>query len=200
MNWLNEFVARAQRTGKLADVPPPIVSRVFQSLSEAMLGFNKARRVSEIAYPFVLAQLTDIFVCILAFLVVCLNISVVPSAAMGCFISALTTFGFVGLYEAARDVEDPFLFEPNDLPLRTMIYCFNHSLHAMVTDGESPRDFPLELSQAKAAVEEQAAEEQAKERALLQRKANKPMGSPSALNVGGHSAQNSPVASPSARA
>jgi len=196
-NWLVEFTSRAQLTGKLHDVPAPIISRVHQELSDCMLGFNKARKVSEIVYPFVFSQLTDIFLLVLIFYLVVLNLSTVPSPELAGAMSSLTTLAFVGVYEAARELEDPFVDEPNDLPLRSMLFNFNHSLEAMRTNGSAPRDFEAEALEAEDTAIVEAKAEAARERTKAQLSARQPVGSPSSLLVGGRSAQNSPKQSPS---
>ena len=157
-----------------------------------MLGFNKARKVSEIVYPFVFSQLTDMFLLVLIFYLVVLNLSTVPSPELAGAMSSLTTLAFVGVYEAARELEDPFVDEPNDLPLRSMLFSFNQSLDAMRTNGSSPRDFEAEALEAEATAVAEANAEAVRERAKAQLSARQPVGSPSSLHVGGRSAQNSP--------
>ena len=41
-------------------MPPPILSRVYQELSNAMLGFNSAMKVATTPFPFPYAQLNVI--------------------------------------------------------------------------------------------------------------------------------------------
>ena len=60
---------------------------------------------------------------IIIFLVPLLNHSVVEeneSYALGSVLTFITVFIFIALYESARDIEDPFIFEPNQLPLVTI--------------------------------------------------------------------------------
>ena len=52
-----------QREGGVA-VPPPILSRVYQELSNAMLGFNSAMKVATTPFPFPYAQLNVIQVLV----------------------------------------------------------------------------------------------------------------------------------------
>lgn len=183
MNWLVEFLARGQLAGDLGDVPAPIISRIFQDLSEVMLGFNKARRIKDITYPFILGQLTEFYVMLLIPFVIILNLSVIKSAVLGSLMTGITVMGFVALYEAARDVEDPFLYEPNDLPIVQMLFSFNHSLKMLRDQGICPRDFRLEesvLTKAKhdVALKERAARERAERRAARESPRSSPMTSP----------------------
>jgi predicted membrane chloride channel (bestrophin family) len=142
MAWLTEFIVRSEINGMLGGVPPPIVSRIFQELSDAKLGFNKARRINDIGFPFVVAQLTEFILLTLIILLPILNVSFVPdNGILGAFLSSAGCVGFIGLYEAARDIEDPFVFEPNDLPTRTMLENFNASLEMICRNPICPRDF-----------------------------------------------------------
>lgn len=117
LSWIHEWLMCVQTT-ELQHVPPPIFSRLFQVLSEAHLGFAKACRVAEVPFPFVIAQCAELAVGSLIILVPLLNISVVDdNSALGSVLTFITVFIFISLYESARDIEDPFIFEPNQLPL-----------------------------------------------------------------------------------
>ena len=142
-----------------------------------MLGFNKARRINDINYPFVFSQMTEIFIFVLIMFLCVLNLSIVGSGPLGAVMTALTTMGFVGLYEASRDVEDPFVFEPNDLPIRRMAYSFNHTLSRVAGNPTALRDFAAELKDEATARAAVAAEDEERERKRAVRLANSPKNS-----------------------
>mmetsp|Transcript_9528 Transcript_9528/g.22559 ORF Transcript_9528/g.22559 Transcript_9528/m.22559 type:complete len:477 (+) Transcript_9528:193-1623(+) len=129
--WLTSFLTAAEKAGELGKTPPPIVSRAYAWLSEGMIGFSKALRVVEVPFPFIIAQIAELSVISLVPLVPILHHSVVEeSVYLGAGFSFLTCLIFIGLYESARDVEDPFAYEPNDLPLVGICRRFNECIYA----------------------------------------------------------------------
>ena len=58
MQWLVDVVVL---TGKARwyEVEGPIVSRIYQELSDGMLGYNHARKFTEVPFPFPYAQVRE---------------------------------------------------------------------------------------------------------------------------------------------
>ena len=81
------------------NMPPPVVSRIYQELSNGALGFHQAQKISRVPFPFPYAQLLAImkvyFILTVPMAVVCFTDSV-PFAI---FMSFFTSFIFVCLNE-----------------------------------------------------------------------------------------------------
>jgi predicted membrane chloride channel (bestrophin family) len=101
---------------------------MHQELSDGMIGFNHCRKIQHLPFPFAPAQVEEFFVVTLLPIVPCLMISFVESLPAGLALTFGCNLCFAGLYQAARVLEDPFAFEPNDLPLRGLTAIFNESL------------------------------------------------------------------------
>ena len=54
--WLQEFITREYLAGSTGKVAPPIISRLYQFTSDGMVGYNQARKVAYIIFPFPHAQ------------------------------------------------------------------------------------------------------------------------------------------------
>lgn len=54
--WLQEFITREHLAGSTGKVAPPIISRLYQFTSDGMVGYNQARKVAYIVFPFPHAQ------------------------------------------------------------------------------------------------------------------------------------------------
>lgn len=112
--WLNELVTNLQ---PLIMVPPPILSRVYQELSNGTLGYSQAEKLSDIPFPFIFAQLlavTIIFfatVAPIAFTVITGDSWITPVLSSGVVIA------FWSLNEIAKELENPFGEDANNLPL-----------------------------------------------------------------------------------
>ena len=79
-----------------------------------MLGFSQAKRIAHLPFPFIYAQITEFLVILLAIAIPFLMNSFIDSITVGVILTFLSCLGLCSLYEATRELEDPFLFEPND--------------------------------------------------------------------------------------
>jgi predicted membrane chloride channel (bestrophin family) len=115
--WLQEFLSREYMAGSAGNVASPIFSRLFQYISDGLLGYNQARKIAYIPFPFPHAQLTSLFVLVVAGFMPILMLSFVTSEPLGFVLNFLTVMCFTGLHEVARELESPFQNVPNDIPL-----------------------------------------------------------------------------------
>jgi predicted membrane chloride channel (bestrophin family) len=129
--WLQEFLAREHLNGGMGPVAPPIISRLFQFSSDGMLGYNQARKVAYIPFPFPHAQITSLFVFIAVLLLPILMLNYTTNTGLGFVLNLLTVMCFTGLHEVARELESPFQNVPNDLPLNFFQAQFNEALVTM---------------------------------------------------------------------
>jgi len=120
--------------------PPPVVSRVYQELSNGLLGFQQAKKVADIPFPFPYAQIVQYLQ--LAFVISCpfVVMSFVSDAAPAMIFTFLAVFCYVSLNEVATELEDPFGTDPNDLPLHRLHLRFVHQLYQLGTSESSKED------------------------------------------------------------
>lgn len=129
--WLQEFISREFAAGALGNTPPPIVSRLFQFISDGMVGYNQARKVAYIPFPFAHTQLTTFFVVVIIYYVPILILTFVNGIVAAAILNFLTVCVFVGLWQVSNELEDPFRNVPNDLPLNYFQAQFNEALVVM---------------------------------------------------------------------
>mmetsp|Transcript_18828 Transcript_18828/g.30523 ORF Transcript_18828/g.30523 Transcript_18828/m.30523 type:complete len:431 (+) Transcript_18828:87-1379(+) len=114
--WIVQAIITEIRAGSL-DAPPPIVTRVFQELSNGMLGFNQAHKVAMVPFPFPFAQIVSLLLlmlyCTLPFYldVFTKNAVVTP------LISFLLPTCYSGLNMIAIELEEPFGMDWNDVDI-----------------------------------------------------------------------------------
>ena len=113
--WLQEFISREHKNGAFGGMEPPIISRLYQGVSEAMMGYNLARKVAYIPFPFPHSQLTALFTFVMMVILPILMLSYVHEVILAGILNALVVAVFVGLYEVGRELEEPFKNAPNDL-------------------------------------------------------------------------------------
>jgi len=139
-HWLSEFIIREHIAGTLGAVGPPIVSRIFQFLSDGMIHYNHARKIMFIPFPFPHAQLSAFFVLLMMPIIPLLMGQYINFPSLGACLTFLTVTCLVGLHEVARELENPFRNVPNDVPLVTLLAMFNESLITLYS-GYHPDQF-----------------------------------------------------------
>ena len=108
--WLlKELVARRKAGGIATDAP--VVSRIYQVLSDGMLGYLGARKLADTPFPFPYAQLNAAF-CLVN---LCVFPAVVAAKVQGIpMVSAIAFLAITMMYslnEVARELEDPYTAE-----------------------------------------------------------------------------------------
>ena len=129
--WLQEFISREHLAGSTGKVAPPIISRLYQFTSDGMLGYNQARRIAYIPFPFPHAQITSLFVVVVSGVLPVLMLSELTNRLFGFVMNFFTVMCFCGLHEVARELENPFQNVPNDVPLNFFQAQFNEALVTM---------------------------------------------------------------------
>jgi hypothetical protein len=138
--WLQEFMVRECLAGSTGNVAPPILARLYQYVSDGMMGYHQAHKVAYIPFPFPHAQITSLFVLIVGAFMPVLMLSYLTNAAFGFVLNLFTVMCFVGLHEVAREMENPFQNVPNDIPLNNFQAQYNEALMGMFT-GYHPDAF-----------------------------------------------------------
>jgi len=146
--WLQELVSREHLAGLTGSLGPPIISRVYQLISEGMTAYNQARKVAYIPFPFPHAQLTTLFVLVILGFIPLLMLTYVDNNFFGFVWNWLTVMCFTGLHEVARELENPFQNVPNEIPLNNYQAQFNEGLMIMFY-GYHPDAYWLEEEQEK---------------------------------------------------
>lgn len=141
LTWVHRLILKRRREGGL-NVEPPIMARVHHLLSEGMHGFDQCRKTAETPFPFPWAQLT--VMCLFAFAITAPVVitSFVTQPFFAVILDVITVVTSYALNEVARDLEDPFLYDPNDLPLATYQFDFNKKL-MIILQTQIP-DSPLD--------------------------------------------------------
>lgn len=116
--WIILGIVEEIRAGTL-DAPPPIVSRVFQEVSNGKLGFNQAHKVAMVPFPFPFAQMVSLLLCLLyllfPFYIELFTLNKYFSPVLCLFIPVC----YCGLNCVAVELEEPFGNDWNDVDLET---------------------------------------------------------------------------------
>ena len=121
--------------------PPPIVSRIFQEISNGLLAYNNATKMKEIPVPFAFVQLNAIFLNLFAVVLCPIAIaSFTPTLWLSLSTTAVTIISFFAVFIVANEMEDPFGAEANDMPMLAYHEEYCASLCAVMTSAWLPED------------------------------------------------------------
>lgn len=141
--WVLRAIGRRSQQ-KGINAAAPVFSRVYQVLSDGMLGYNNAVKLHDTPFPFPYSQLIFFNLLLLS-----ITVPWLISAKIGDYkgeypewggtvvavgMSFIIVLMYYTLNEVARDLEDPFNFDPNELPLVVMQVQFNAKIQALVSE------------------------------------------------------------------
>eukprot|EP00930_Biecheleria_cincta_P014378 TRINITY_DN12390_c0_g1_i1.p1 TRINITY_DN12390_c0_g1~~TRINITY_DN12390_c0_g1_i1.p1 ORF type:complete len:416 (-),score=56.89 TRINITY_DN12390_c0_g1_i1:120-1367(-) len=141
LSWL--FIGLARVCSVIA-VPPPIQSRMYQELSNGMIGFNNVRKIADVPFPLPYAQLVVILLWVWILLIpiyVTLNVS---SHVVGPIVGL---FMFVGIWCAnllAMELENPLSGDANDVCPLDFHARFVDAVYRVAVSGQATLDGELQ--------------------------------------------------------
>lgn len=119
VQWLQALTVDAQTNGVLA-IAPPILSRIFQNLSNGLTAYYSAHRMTEIPYPFPYMQTTEwLLACHLLFTPIAMC-AITKNMYWTGVLSFLIALILISLNQIAVQLEDPFGSDVNDLNLHDL--------------------------------------------------------------------------------
>jgi len=134
--WMVRMMTNRLGAGGLA-IPPPLLSRTYQVLSDGTAAAMQGRKVAHVEFPFALRQLLAVMITVfLGLAPICIG-AFIDSYQLVAFLSFCTCVGYTALNEAARELEMPFGLDANDLNLTAYQRDFNEKL-AQLLDQTVP--------------------------------------------------------------
>ncbi|KAL1495587.1 hypothetical protein AB1Y20_016948 [Prymnesium parvum] len=134
--WMVRMMTNRLGAGGLA-IPPPLLSRTYQVLSDGTAAAMQGRKVAHVEFPFALRQLLAVMITVfLGLAPICIG-AFIDSYQLVAFLSLCTCVGYTALNEAARELEMPFGLDANDLNLTAYQRDFNEKL-AQLLDQTVP--------------------------------------------------------------
>eukprot|EP01023_Acetabularia_acetabulum_P024927 TRINITY_DN2394_c0_g1_i2.p1 TRINITY_DN2394_c0_g1~~TRINITY_DN2394_c0_g1_i2.p1 ORF type:complete len:530 (+),score=43.52 TRINITY_DN2394_c0_g1_i2:220-1809(+) len=125
--WIHQYIMQRRLAGGL-QIDPPILSRMYQVFSEGLGGYEQCRKLNDTPFPFPWAQAVLAFLLLFALVVPLVVCGFIKSTWLACLLTFLAVSTYWTLNEIARDLEDPFWYDPNDLPLAYYQYAFNERI------------------------------------------------------------------------
>ncbi|CAD7699638.1 unnamed protein product [Ostreobium quekettii] len=146
MSWVHQIVLERRREGGLA-IEPPILTRVYQVLSEGMLGYEQSRKIMDTPFPFPWVQFVTVCLLLYALTVPIVISAYITEDWLAFLLTIFAVMTYYALNEVARDLEDPYVYDPNDLPMARHQYAFNERILSL--SGTKRPFSPTELGIAR---------------------------------------------------
>jgi predicted membrane chloride channel (bestrophin family) len=142
MSWIQTLIVSRTEEKEGLRIPPPILSRVWQVLSEGMTGLNQADKLAKTPFPMPYAQMLTVLLLIFNLTLPVMIAANVNAVWLGIVVAFVTTVAYQGLNETARELEDPFKpTHVNDLGLPQLQAMFNSKIRACTPGAEAQLDF-----------------------------------------------------------
>lgn len=135
MSWISELcVQRFQQGGIVA--LPPVFARMFQQMSEAMLGYADALKIVMTPIPFPYSQMNGFVLYLFGLTWPIMCAVMVPMLSWAAAISFLVVLAFFSIDAIATELQDPFGNDNNDLPLMEIMQKFEYEVESVIVlDG-----------------------------------------------------------------
>lgn len=132
-HMIQVLVTHNHHSGVLT-IPPPILSRVYQTLSRGLVNLLNAKKIKDTMFPFPFAQIIRILLIWQTIFTPVLMSQIVANKVCAALLSFLPIFGMFSLNCVSIELEMPFGSDTNDLPLHHFQEEMNQTLLMLVHD------------------------------------------------------------------
>eukprot|EP00927_Polykrikos_kofoidii_P037742 TRINITY_DN3195_c1_g3_i1.p1 TRINITY_DN3195_c1_g3~~TRINITY_DN3195_c1_g3_i1.p1 ORF type:complete len:609 (+),score=102.76 TRINITY_DN3195_c1_g3_i1:80-1906(+) len=133
LHWIQVLITENISTGVLV-VPPPILTRAYQTLSRGMVNLHDVRKLADIPFPFPLSQMIILMLLMQSVITPFYASAVFQGVGAAAVFSFLPLWGMWSITFIANQMEQPFGQDANDLPLSNLQFEMNNSLLMLLDD------------------------------------------------------------------
>jgi predicted membrane chloride channel (bestrophin family) len=116
LHLVQSLITKALDDGVIK-IPPPIASRVYQTISRGFVNLLNAKKITDTKFPFPYAQLISGLLFLDTVLTPIMIGQAVRSKVLAAIFTFIPIFGMYSLNFIASELENPFGTDENDLPL-----------------------------------------------------------------------------------
>jgi len=131
LHMIQMLVINAQ-ANHIIVVPPPILSRVYQTLSRGFVHLLSAKKIRDTRYPFPYAQLIAFMLSLMAILTPLVMSTLFKGSTWCAIVTFVPILTLYALNYTAEQLEMPYGDDPNDLPLSHFQQEMNSSLLMLI--------------------------------------------------------------------
>jgi len=136
--WINrDLLSRFRRGG--VPVPAPVLGRVLATVSAGFQAYMGASKIQDTPFPFPYAQMLRLMLVLFSVSTPIVIAAFTDSIIMACSLGFISTAGVVCLEEVSKELENPFGFDDNDLPLSRYHDRFNKHVRGLLKESRMLR-------------------------------------------------------------
>lgn len=140
--WImRRLIARQKHEASdMGQTAPPILSRLYQVVSDGALGFSQASKITDTPFPFPYQNLILLFLFVYGLIVPFVMNAWLRNVYLRAVLTFLATWSYFAMHQVGSNLEDPYLpYDPNELALTSIQHEFNSKLLAF---GAVPAEEP----------------------------------------------------------
>mmetsp|Transcript_525 Transcript_525/g.1408 ORF Transcript_525/g.1408 Transcript_525/m.1408 type:complete len:608 (+) Transcript_525:132-1955(+) len=125
---------------------PPILSRLYQVISDGCLGFGQAAKIADTPFPFPYQNLLQLFLWVYVFTVPFVMNAWLKEPVLRAVLTFLSVWCYFALNQVGNNLEDPYIpYDPNEIPLMHIQHSFNAKLLSYGVVPEPELEYSDEL-------------------------------------------------------
>jgi len=136
-HWIRCAIAERSASGGLQQ-PAPIIAQAYARLSGGMTSFMDCKKIVDTPFPYPYAQCVFVSLLVYAVSTPIQNGLTVEHAPSACVLTFVAVAAFFSLNGVAKELEEPFMDEENDVPLVDLHVDLNEKI-AKLTSGQHER-------------------------------------------------------------
>lgn len=133
LQWIQRLTVDKMNSGVLP-IPAPVITRVFQELSNGIVTVTDAMKIRQLPFPFPYAQMISVMLMINTVTTPLFTGFFVESMYWAPSLTFVVVFAFWSINYIAAELEMPFGDDANDLPIAGMQRSMNISLMTLLHD------------------------------------------------------------------
>ena len=130
-HMMKNLVTYNQHIGVLT-IPPPILSRVYQTLSRGFVNLLNAKKIADTRFPFPWAQIITLLILSYSITTPLVVAAIVKQYAWAVMVTFIPVFSMISLNLVCTQLEMPFGTDANDLPLQHFQLEMNRGLLLLI--------------------------------------------------------------------
>ncbi|GAQ85495.1 hypothetical protein KFL_002380080 [Klebsormidium nitens] len=127
--WIHQHLTARRQAGGLNEAAP-IVTRIHQNLEDGMNAFEQAMKINDTPFPFPYAQTVTMMLWFQALMCPLMMVAWLNNTWIVVLFTFAAVWSCFTLNEVAREIEEPWKYDPNDIPVAFLHHNFNLSLLA----------------------------------------------------------------------
>jgi hypothetical protein len=116
IHMIQTLIVHKQQEG-IIKIPPPILSRVFQTISRGQVNLANCSKITHTLFPFPYAQMISLLLVCFSIFTPLVMSSLSDSEVAAFFLTMIPVGGAFAVNLIAREIELPFGDDANDLPM-----------------------------------------------------------------------------------